>query len=167
MFSGRKTAVILLLMNSSGSVSGKVISRVDEILWRYSEFGRWKQYNRKGLNDLLDVDLEGISGCIRKYRTYSGCESDRIFIARKALDMVSFGQRFGVVEKPRFTTFLLLLAASICRILPRFAEWWISFWEARDRFDPQRTAQNAASCGIRGHLVPVIKILFICHGNSD
>ena len=45
-----------------------------------------------------------------------------IFIARKALDMVSFGQRFGVVEKHRFTTFLLLLAASICRILPRFAE---------------------------------------------
>jgi len=31
MFSGRKTAGILLLMNSSGSVSGKVISRVDEI----------------------------------------------------------------------------------------------------------------------------------------
>ncbi len=27
-----------------------------------------------------------------------------------------------VVEKSRFTTFLLLLAASICRILPRFAE---------------------------------------------
>ena len=41
-----------------------------------------------------------------------------IFIARKALDMVSFGQRFGVVEKPRFATFLLLLAASICRVLP-------------------------------------------------
>ena len=45
-----------------------------------------------------------------------------ILIARKALYMVSFGQRFGVVEKSRFTTFLLLLAASICRILPRFAE---------------------------------------------
>ena len=27
-----------------------------------------------------------------------------------------------VVEKERFTTFLLLLAASICRVLPRFAE---------------------------------------------
>ena len=26
-------------------------------------------------------------------------------IARRELDMVSFGQRFGVVEKPRFTTF--------------------------------------------------------------
>ena len=40
------------------------------------------------------------------------------FIARKALDMVSFGQKFGVVKKPRFTTFLLLLAAAICRDLP-------------------------------------------------
>ena len=63
---------------------------------------------------MLDVDLEGISGCIRKYRTYSGCESDRIFIARKALDMVSFGQRFGVVENP-----VLLLFYYFWR--PRFA----------------------------------------------
>ena len=38
-------------------------------------------------------------------------------------------------------------------------------WETRDRIDPLETAQNAASCGIRGHLVQVIKILFICHGN--
>ena len=30
----------------------------------------------------------------------------------------------------------------------------------------KETAQNAASCGIRGHRVQVIKILFICHGSS-
>ena len=40
-------------------------------------------------------------------------KSSRFFVARGTLHMVSFGQRFRVVEKSHFTTFLLLLAASI------------------------------------------------------
>ena len=43
----------------------------------------------------------------------TAAKSSRFFVARGALHMVSFGQRFRVVEKSRFTTCPLLLAASI------------------------------------------------------
>ena len=33
------------------------------------------------------------------------------------------------------------------------------------RSSSAETAKNAASCGIRGHRVQVIRILFICHGS--
>ena len=52
----------------------------------------------------------------------SGCESGRFFCCPGSAAYGILEAEILVVEKERFTTFLLLLAASICRVLPRFAE---------------------------------------------
>ena len=49
-------------------------------------------------------------------------ESGRFFCCPGSSAYVILEAEIPVVEKERFTTFLLLLAASICRVLPRFAE---------------------------------------------
>jgi len=51
-----------------------------------------------------------------------GCESGRFFCCPGSSAYGILEAEIRVVEKTRFTTFLLLLAASICRILPHFAE---------------------------------------------
>ena len=51
-----------------------------------------------------------------------GCESGRFFCCPGSAAYGILEAEIPVVEKSHFTTFLLLLAASICRILLRFAE---------------------------------------------
>lgn len=72
----------------------------------------------------------------------------------------------SVVTTPISTTFLLLTVASICPVLPYFGFSWQSQRQNNLSDILGKSGQIRAKLSILGGTWKMIKILFVCHGNS-